>query len=180
MSTAFKEWAVICEALGNGQQSIIIRKGGIAEGRAGFAFKHEEFLLFPTFFHEQLAKTTLPPETLIPEPSEEETEIRYAAAVEWTQLVTDLGLIAKLREFHVLQHSEVEARFHYDEPEGVHVAFVRIYRLEPSIQLKNEKKYGGCRSWLDLPESEGVALVSVLSDEEHTRRRELLKGLLGL
>jgi len=180
MSTAFKEWAVVCEALGSGQQSIIIRKGGIAEGRQGFAFRHEEFFLFPTFFHEQLAKTTLPPETLIPEPTEEELEIRFAAAVEWTQLVTDLDLLARLRDFHVLQHSEIEARFHYDEPQGVHVAFVRIYRLEPALRLKNEKKYGGCRSWLDLPEAEGVALVSVLSDEEHARRRELLKRLLGL
>ena len=39
---------------------MIIRKGGIAEGKAGFAFRHEEFLLFPTWFHEQLEKTTLP------------------------------------------------------------------------------------------------------------------------
>jgi hypothetical protein len=180
MSAAFKEWAVVCEALGSGQQSVIIRKGGIAEGRSGFAFRHQEFFLFPTWFHEQLERTTLSLDTPIPEPSEDELTIRFAATVEWSHLVTDLEQIAKLREFHVLQDSEVEARFHYDEPKGVHVAFVRIYRLEPSLRLKNEKKYGGCRSWLDLPEAEGVALVSVLSDEEHERRRNLLKTLLGL
>ena len=44
---------------------------------------------------------------------------------------------------------------------------------------KNEKKYGGCRSWIDLPEMEGSVLVSVISDEEHQRRRELLERLLN-
>src|SRR4029077_8093936 len=55
-SVGFKEWAVVCEALGRGRQSIILRKGGIAEGRDGFLFKHQEFFLFPTWFHEQPPK----------------------------------------------------------------------------------------------------------------------------
>ena len=48
MSAAFKEWAIVCEALGSGRQSILIRKGGVAEGRSGFAYEHSEFFLFPT------------------------------------------------------------------------------------------------------------------------------------
>ena len=38
-SVGFKEWAVVCEATGRGRQCIILRKGGIAEGREGFLFK---------------------------------------------------------------------------------------------------------------------------------------------
>ena len=53
MPIAFKEWSLVCDALGDGRQSIILRKGGIAEGRDGFQFKHREFFLFPTHFHEQ-------------------------------------------------------------------------------------------------------------------------------
>ena len=37
-SVGFKEWAIVCEALGRGEQSIILRKGGIAEGREGLPF----------------------------------------------------------------------------------------------------------------------------------------------
>ncbi len=48
MSIAFKEWAIICDTLGSGAQSIILRKGGIHEGREGFSFKHPDFFLFPT------------------------------------------------------------------------------------------------------------------------------------
>ncbi len=171
MNAAFKEWAVVCEALGSGQQSVIIRKGGIAEGRAGFAFRHDEFFLFPTWFHEQLDKTTLPTGTSVPEEPGEELEIRYTATVEWTGLVTDWKKVERLRELHVLHDSVVEERFHYDTDDGVYVAFVRVYRLDPPVKLKMESKYGGCRSWVELPELEGNVLVSVLSDEEHQQRR---------
>ena len=53
MRTAFKEWAVIVDALGHGGQILILRKGGISEGRGGFAVEHPRFLLFPTLFHQQ-------------------------------------------------------------------------------------------------------------------------------
>ena len=180
MTTAFKEWALICEALGSGRQSVILRKGGIAEGRAGFAFQHAEFFLFPTWFHEQLERTTLPPETPVPAALEDEIEIAYAATVEWTRLVTDLAVVQRLRDLHVWRDEIVEERFRYDETPGLHVAFVRVFRLEPPQRLRMEKKYGGCRSWVELPALEGSALVSVLSDEEHARRRIELNRILGI
>jgi hypothetical protein len=58
-SVGFKEWSLVCDAFGRGEQSIILRKGGIAEGREGFSFRHREFFLFPTFFHEQVAKVRI-------------------------------------------------------------------------------------------------------------------------
>ena len=54
---AFKEWQVIVEALGAGEQILILRKGGIAEGREGFSVQESRFWLFPTQFHAQLEKT---------------------------------------------------------------------------------------------------------------------------
>jgi hypothetical protein len=180
MHTAFKEWAVICEALGTGLQSVIIRKGGIAEGKAGFAFRHGEFLLFPTWFHEQLEKTTLPPDTVVPDEPGEELEVRYTATIEWSGILSDWEQVSRLRALHVLRDSVVEERYRYGETEGVHVAFVRVYRLDPPIRLPNEKRYGGCRSWIDLPQIEGSVLVSVISDEEHQRRRKFLVELLNL
>src|SRR3954465_1605019 len=86
-SVGFKEWALVCEALGRGKQRVIIRKGGIAEGRDGFSFKHREFFLFPTLFHEQLEKVRLPDATL-PTRREGEIEIRYFAEVEEAKRMT--------------------------------------------------------------------------------------------
>lgn len=179
MSAAFKEWALVCEALGDGRQSIILRKGGIAEGRAGFAFQHGEFFLFPTWFHEQLARTILPGGTALPEERVGEVEIRYAATLEWTRLVSDLERLRSLRDFHVLHDSVLEERFRYDDKIGVHVAFVRIFRLDPPRRLPAEKKFGGCKSWVELPDLDAPAMVSVITDEEHRRRGRKIKKLLA-
>jgi hypothetical protein len=180
MRAAFKEWAVICEALGTGLQSVIIRKGGIAEGKAGFSFRHSEFLLFPTWFHEQLEKTTLPPHTVVPDEPGEELEVRYTATVEWSGTLTNWDQVERLRSFHVLSEGVIQERYRYRESDGVQVAFVRVYRLDPPLRLRNESKYGGCRSWIELPEIEDRVLVSVISDEEHQRRKNLLHELLNL
>jgi hypothetical protein len=178
MSVAFKEWAVICDALGSGRQSIIIRKGGIAEGRSGFAFRHNEFVLFPTWFHEQVSKTILPDNTILPPEPAETCEIRYTASLDWSRLVNDPDKITRLREHHIWHDSVLEERFHYEEPKGLHIALVRVYRLDPPGLLRLEKRYGGCRSWVELPDFEGCALVSVLSDEEHFRRKAALESIL--
>jgi len=180
MHPGFKEWALICEALGSGRQSIIIRKGGIAEGREGFSFRHKEFCLFPTWFHEQLSKTKLPPETRMPICSESELEIRFAASVEWTRVITDQAILRRLEAHHCWADSVVQERFCYDDCPGVHLAFVRVFRLEPPVILPMEKRFGGCRSWVDLPDLVRTsALVSVLSEEEHALRKNSLLKILS-
>jgi len=179
MSVAFKEWALVCEALGNGRQSLILRKGGIAEGRDGFAFKHPDFFLFPTWFHEQLGRTTLPPGTEVPTQLEDEIEIRYAATLTWSRLVTDPVLLSSLREFHILHDDVVNERFRYDDHQGIHVGFVRVFRLNVPQLLADSKSYGGCRSWLDLPPLGDIARVPVISDEEHQSRQKRLEQILS-
>ncbi|MDQ3117037.1 MAG: DUF1802 family protein [Verrucomicrobiota bacterium] len=147
----FKEWALVCDALGSGKQSVIIRKGGIAEGRDGFAFRHREFFLFPTFFHEQIERVRLS-EPKLPEPLIDEVEIRYFARVEKTRLMTRWEEVRALAPLHILTENVVRERFEYDAEPGVHVAFVEVLRLDPVWRFPNAKGYGGCRSWVELPE----------------------------
>jgi len=49
---AFKEWASVCRALGQGRQILILRKGGIAEGPRGFEVTDRQFFLYPTYLHQ--------------------------------------------------------------------------------------------------------------------------------
>src|SRR5947209_17814194 len=58
LKDAFKEWAVICKALAEGKQAIILRKGGIAESGGAFRVEHTRFWLFPTYAHQQRAGIT--------------------------------------------------------------------------------------------------------------------------
>ncbi|MGI8891271.1 MAG: DUF1802 family protein [Chthoniobacterales bacterium] len=149
-SIGFKEWALVCQALGEGKQRVILRKGGLAEGREGFAFRHREFFLFPTFFHEQTQRVRAV-EAVLPAPLPNEIEIRYFARVEETRVLTDWAEVQLLAPLHIWNEEVVRERFDYDEAPGVHVAFVKVFRLEPVWRFPDAKSYGGCRSWVQLP-----------------------------
>ena len=181
MTHGFKEWTLICEALGSGVQSIILRKGGIAEGRAGFRFAHPDFLLLPTLFHEQLAKLKLPAGTPLPGAREDgQLEIRYAAQVEWTRDLTDLHTISALAPFHLWRDEVIEERFHYSRQAGVSLAFVRISRLSEPFVFPSLPAYGGCRSWVELPAlPAGTTLTPVLDAETHAAREQETLSALG-
>jgi hypothetical protein len=178
---AFKEWTLVCEALSHGVQSLIIRKGGIAEGRDGFRFKHQDFLLFPTLFHEQVSKLNLPADTALPAAREDgQHVVNLSAHVEWTADVTDWSKVKALAPFHIWSEAEIEKRFRQDDQFGVSVAFVRIERLATPLVFPDLPKYGGCRSWIDVPDlPAGATLTPVLDDAEHTRLSEAVKALIA-
>jgi hypothetical protein len=89
----------------------------------------------------------------LPEPHPGEIEIRYFAQVEQTRLMTDWDEVRALESRHVLDENVVRERFDYDGTPGVQVAFVRTFRLEPAWRFPDMKAYGGCRSWVELPEA---------------------------
>jgi hypothetical protein len=177
---AFKEWTLICDALGRGAQSLIIRKGGIAEGRDGFRFKHADFLLFPTLFHEQVAKLRLPSDTPWPAAGADgQHVITLAAHVDWTEDVTDWAKVQALAPFHLWTEAEILKRFQQDDQPGVSVAFVRIQRLSEPLVFPDAPKYGGCRSWIDLPELPAeTTLAPVLDDGVHASRSVEVRAIL--
>ncbi|MEP7015910.1 MAG: DUF1802 family protein [Verrucomicrobiota bacterium] len=178
-SVGFKEWAIVCEALGRGEQTVIVRKGGIAEGRDGFSFRYREFFLFPTWFHEQADKVRKI-DVDLPAPNADKIDIGYFARLESSHVIPSWPMAEALKPFHILQQNVVRERFEYDQAPGLHVAFVRIFRVRPTWTIVNEKKYGGCRSWVDLPELPGdLRYDPVLSDNEYTTRYDEFAKLIG-
>jgi hypothetical protein len=72
----------------------------------------------------------------------------------------------------------LERRFHQDEVKGLHLAFVRIFRVIPTWYLPFQQSFGGCRSWVELPApSPDLVCRPVLSDGEHDRRCEFVESL---
>src|SRR6266487_2020282 len=158
-SVGFKEWATVCEALGRGRQSIILRKGGIAEGRGGFSFRHREFFLFPTYFHEQPEKVR-------------EIDINFFAKLELVKTITSWETAQALEPLHILKPEVVRERFGDDKAPGLQVGFVRVFQVVPSWALPDRKSYGGCRSWVKLPElPKALRFEPILPDSEHVLRR---------
>lgn len=167
---AFKEWAVVCEALACGRQTIILRKGGIHEGRDGFRVEHEEFWLFPTRCHqerEQIVHDAHPllERTIAAEPPEGAVRLQHYAAVSEVFHVTEETVLPRLAGLHVLSEETVFQRFHYRTP-GLFVLAVRIYRLPEPIEIAESPHFAGCRSWVELPgELPTAGLEAVPSDE---------------
>ena len=161
-SVGFKEWFLVCQALRRGEQSVILRKGGIAEGRAGFSFRHREFFLFPTFFHEQVEKVRI----LSAKPAEAGVTIaiQLFARVERAFRLDSLTIAEELSPMHILRPDVVRERFGYKD-EGLNVAFVRIFEISPVWVLQNEKRFGGCRSWINLPQPPEMKMRPVVDEE---------------
>ena len=53
LNYGLKEWAVAVEALEAGETILLLRKGGIREGKGGFKVEHNSVLLYPTFEHQK-------------------------------------------------------------------------------------------------------------------------------
>jgi len=173
MAIAFKEWSLVCQALESGRQSLILRKGGIAEGRGGFSFKHEEFFLFPTEFHEQESAVLEGKLSDLPERTAGVIPIRLFARCEWAVNLTDWSLIDRLAPFHILKEQVIRERYEYKNSNSISVAAVRIFRLDPVWDVEDSSKFGGCKSWIDFPElPEGTRLVPVVADAEWMVRQE--------
>lgn len=185
-AVGFKEWSYVCDSLVHGVQTLILRKGGIHEGRSGFEFKHKEFFLFPTWFHTQAEKLNWVPdggETVFP-PEEERTsvEIDGYATLEQVWKVTDWDKVEALAPLHIWNEDVVKERFVYDEESCLHIALVRAYQLPQLWSFPYSKSYGGCRSWVNLP-PEGCLLVRealpALDDDTWEETAETLREILG-
>src|SRR5437763_7464549 len=163
-SVGFKEWSLVCDALGRGTQSVILRKGGIAEGRGGFSLRHREFFLFPTFFHEQIVKVRIAAAD-IPAPGST-IAIQWYARVERAVRISSLAIAKALAPLHILSAEVVRERFAY-KGKGLNVAFVRIFEISPIWVLQNGKRFGGCHSWIDLRRPPEMKMQPVVDAPTH-------------
>ncbi|MEI6605480.1 MAG: DUF1802 family protein [Verrucomicrobiota bacterium] len=153
----FKEWQVVCDALASGRQAILLRKGGIHEGRHGFSFAHESFFLFPTRFHVQGAQVREGTVTPLPEWQVGDTvRITHHAEALWAITLTDWNKVAALAPFHIYSEATVRDRFDWEgkgmASGSIHLASVRVRELATPWEFPYEAGLGGCRSWVQLPE----------------------------
>ena len=154
MRMAFKEWAVVVDALGHGDQIIILRKGGISEGRGGFQIEHERFFLFPTLFHQQresvLPSAQLRYDALAPELSPEAVRLEFfAELVDWKFLESPEA-ISRLCGQHIWREEVTQERFEWGKSKSIYALALRVFRLPRPVTLPMRAEYGGCKSWVEL------------------------------
>jgi hypothetical protein len=186
---AFKEWQVICAALESGEQTLILRKGGIAEGRKGFSWQHREFFLFPTRFHQQVDGVQ-GSRQLAPAEAHNQVTIRLRAELVTSARLTHWDQVARLAEHHIWTEEVVRERFNWGDQPGLSVALLRVHRLDKPWCLEHADRaaFGGCRSWLNLPIAEAgggdtpptwlTSTQAVIDDAEFARQAEAIRALL--
>lgn len=154
LSFAFKEWAVICAALAEGRQSLILRKGGISEAGGEFRPEHDRFLLYPTYFHEH--RNGIKPE-LLPlleqcekdKPAAGTIRFTHSAEVVSVEHITELEQALALDSQHGWTKEEVTKRFHYRKP-GLFVLRLKVHALSQAREESERPEYAGCKTWVQL------------------------------
>lgn len=181
---AFKEWAVSCQALLDGHQTLLIRKGGIREEGNVFRIDDPEFWLMPTYEHQNAA--LLQPQwlpalkTIQSAPHQPGTVSLAAYAVVDTIAVANNEAQAEaLAHEHIWNPTYVRMRFDFNPYDPLYLVLLRIYRLPEPLTIPMLPEYEGCKSWVTLTQSYSTLIAApVLSDDEFTARRTALLARL--
>ena len=179
LAIAFKEWAVICRALAQGRQSLILRKGGIAEAQGQFRVEHERFWLFPTYLHQHEAGVIPAAHPLLAEtvhtqpPTEQVLLTSFVEVTNIFHLDTEAKALA-LADLHLWSEATVRQRFHYRQP-GLFVLGVRVYNVPTPHQVMMTPYYEGCKSWVTLAEPLPMGeAVPAIPQQTHQERMKML------
>jgi hypothetical protein len=154
ISAALKEWAVICRALEDGRQVLLLRKGGIMEYRQGFQMRYSTFFLYPTFEHQ--SRDFIQPDyaekyemIMHEQPSKGKNTITsYARSVSVKQ-IADVSLLSSLRKYHIWKDNYVNQRMNYNPKRPLSVVLLRVYRIDP-VEVDIKSEWLGCKSWIPL------------------------------
>jgi hypothetical protein len=151
---ALKEWAVICRALADGRQSLLLRKGGVAESGGVFQVEQPRLWLLPTYVHQQedgILEAARPLLARVKEerPPQGVLRLTHFAEVVAAWVVQDLERVLRLAELHLWSEETIRSRFAYRRP-GLHVLLVRVFRATQPVETEDRPEYAGCRSWVDL------------------------------
>lgn len=156
MTSAFKEWSYIVDALGKGKQSIILRKGGIDEEGGDFLVKNKKFLLFPTLFHQ--ASELIKPSWRDSlngdrfQVDQYKISIEYFAEIADTKVIRDWITLKKLEDFHAWSEEVIREKFNRWQ-QSVHLMVVMVYKLPEPVIVEVKPAYTGCKSWIELEEN---------------------------
>ena len=152
---ALKEWAVVCKALEEGRQVILLRKGGIMEYRQGFEVKHTDFFLYPTFEHQ--SKESLQPNyankldiVLQNGPVNNRNRITSCAAVVLVKEITNKSVLERLEKYHIWNEQYINVRFSYNPKRPLNVVLLRVYKMNTPLEVDVKPELTGCKSWIPV------------------------------
>jgi len=175
---SLKEWATVVSALENGDQTVLLRKGGILDVVSGFRIESKKFTLFPTQehqehnhikpqFHKYLeqVKLNLPKNGF-------NRITSYAEVLAEADILSE-EIIKKLSSFHIWSDSYINERRNWKPDNPMKAIFLKVYKI-PEFNTPLKSEYQGCKSWININEEISVG-EAVLSDIEIESRLNKFK-----
>jgi hypothetical protein len=175
LQIALKEWATVCHALETGRQMILLRKGGIYESAGEFELEHRQFLLFPTYLHQNLSMLKPEAHAGFEPRAAEPAQVRLSAAAEVTDIVQlrSRAQMDALDDEHVWTRPLIDMRFNYKPDNPLYLLLVRVYRLAQPVVVENTLAYAGCKSWVPLDDRVALGDIAPAMDEVSFERRRV-------
>jgi hypothetical protein len=155
LNHALKEWAVAVEALERGETALVVRKGGIRE--KAFAVPKTRFLLFKGYEHqneEQLKPSYHDLLHSIPKLKDDGPVIFTSfAEVHAAYEISEAEELEALDPHHIWAHEYAESRLKWRPKKPLTVLVLRTYLLPEPVEFEYQAEYGGCKSWIELPDN---------------------------
>ncbi|MCH8868801.1 MAG: DUF1802 family protein [Chloroflexi bacterium] len=182
---ALKEWAVAVKALSEGKQILILRKGGIHIDDREFRVVHPEFLLYPTFEHQNAELVKPEYQDGLQQTLDENDVPGLVSLGYWCQVtdkfqVSEQDLLDEVSPYHIWTTDYANKRLHWRPKQPVTIALLRVYELQQPQALPVLDEYAGCKSWVELGQDVPLSIMTpVLSDQAYEGQAEALRQVLG-
>lgn len=165
--TALKEWSTVIDALGRGEQTVLIRKGGIADPK--FGLDAMRFYLYPTYFHQGESE------------HRPRVTITHWGEVARTWSVREHAVLQRLAPLVAIPAETLESRYRFRPDQALHIIGVRVFALPRPAEIAFRDEYAGCRSWLSVDDEIDVdGSAPVLSEAALEAKFTAIDSLLAL
>ncbi|PQV65364.1 hypothetical protein B1R32_101104 [Abditibacterium utsteinense] len=180
---ALKEWAVTGEALGQGRQIILLRKGGLLDEDGSFCLEHGQFFLLPTWLHQEKSLVKPQHQDLFDVSQKMKGEsvqapyLRHFARVEATWHLEERDEALLKIAPHIYAQSYLDLRFNYQSDKPLLCAALRVWELESPLPYAMRPQDMGCRSWIEMETPLECAAHPVLDDASFAQSLDELSEL---
>lgn len=167
IDVALKEWAVVCDLLLEGEQTLLMRKGGIAEaeGPGRFRLESPRFAFFPAWLHQRPEgiKAQWRDKVRVFDAEPAEIEIRGIGVATDVWQVPSRESLDRIDDLLCWTAAQIDMRWNYKPSQPLYLVAVRLYRLASPRRIQNNPQYAGCKSWVHLDATDTMDDQSALA-----------------
>ncbi len=182
MMKALKEWATVITALENGDQTVLLRKGGILETASGFQVEDRKFFLFPTYEHQDNSSLKSQFYRYLADVREQKPRDGFNRITSYAEVleecdISSMGIIEKLSDFHIWSESYIVERMNWMPEKSMTAIFLKTYKISP-VEISVLPEYHGCKSWIELNVNNQTG-SAVLNEADLQKRLSEFRGIVN-